>query len=244
MKQSFIFVMLGIALATTPLQAQEKLVFTTFPSPGISLVFERVLQKAYQRIGIKVEFRELPGERAIQIANEGKADGEAGRTDIITKRYTNLVKIPVPIFLAKIVVFSKNVELPVDMGWESLKPYRIGTLIGYMYIESNLQGMRYWSLPTYEQIFKMLDAGRLDIAVLSKLDGLGVINNLDIKGVKTLEPPLVTIPTYHFLHERHEKLVPQITASLQQMEKEGILKKIWDEVETELRGDSYEPETR
>ena len=139
--------MLGIALATTPLRAQEKLVFTTFPSPGISLVFERVLRKAYQRIGITVEFRELPGERAIQIANEGKADGEAGRADVITKRYTNLVKIPVPIFLGKIVVFSKNVELPVNIGWKSLKPYRIGTLIGYIYIESNLQGMRYWIVP-------------------------------------------------------------------------------------------------
>ncbi len=84
----------------------------------------------------------------------------------------------------------------------------------------------------------------MDIAVLSKLDGLGVINALDIKGAKTLEPPLITVPAYHFLHKRHEKLVPQITASLQQMEKDGILQKIWDEVETELRGDSHDPETR
>ncbi len=233
-KTIFIFVMAGIILAGMPVNAQEKMVFSTFPESGIALVYKKILRQAYQRIGISIEIKDYPAERALDMSNSGKADGEAARLTAIEKKYTNLIRVPVPLHVVKVVVFAKQAEFPV-VGWESLKPYKIATLRGYKQVEGKIQGMKYMTLPGYDQVLRMVDTGRADIAILTMLDGLKAIKALKLKGIKMLEPPLSESVLYHYLHKKHENIVPKITASLQQMEKEGLIRKIGDEVKSELK---------
>ena len=63
----------------------------------------------------------------------------------------------------EILVFTKNTQIKVD-GWESLRPYRLGFVMGLKKIEEQTQGMQVYMADTNETIFKLLQRGRFDIA--------------------------------------------------------------------------------
>lgn len=133
--------------------------------------------------------------------------------------------IPIPVCFLELVVLTKNTQFPVQ-GWQSLEPYKIGIRRGAKIVEVNTKGMKRHVVSQYEQLFKLLDIGRIDIAVTSRVQGLTLIQKFDLEGFKILEPPLKTTNLYHYLHKKHENLVPKITASLQEMEKKGEILKI------------------
>jgi polar amino acid transport system substrate-binding protein len=72
----------------------------------------------------------------------------------------------------------------------------------------------------------VLNEGRVDVVIATRLTGLHVLSKFQYQGVKELGPPLVTIGLYHYLHNKHEALLQKISASLSEMQKNGtILKK-------------------
>ena len=225
-----IFMILSILLAVQPVLAEETLVFSGLENSKLGLMVEEVLQQAYQQIGIKAEIAWLPGARALQMANDGDVDGAELRVAGISKKFTNLIMVPVPVYETEIVVFTRNTEFPVE-GWNSLEPYRIGVPAGYTAILNHIEGFNCWTV-NYVQIFKMLDAGRVDIGVVDRFNGMVTIAQLGLADITVLEPPLSTIRFYHFLHAKHADLVPRVTESLQQMSDDGTLRDIWNDFET------------
>ena len=227
----------AICIFTTSLEAQETMVISTFPDDDAPLVIiaERVIRDAYTRLGIEVEIQYLPGERAIHSANYGKTDGELFRVAEINQTYSNLLMVPVPISYVEIVVFTKNVNFPVE-GWESLRPYRIGFQQGMKLIEAKTKGMKVSTTNSSELTFKLLKLNRFDIAVEPRKSGLYFVKNLHLSDITILEPPLERIPTYHYLNKKHQDLLPKLENILRQMEQEGTIQKINDEVIAEFLG--------
>ena len=77
-------------------------------------------------------------------------------------------------------------------------------------------------------MFKILDLGRADVAIETRVDGLEMLRKLNLKDIHMLEPLLVTIKLYHYLHKSNAALVRKITKVLQEMEAEGRIKAIRD----------------
>jgi len=117
-----IFIILFILLTTCPVQAEEKLVFSALQDSKLGLMVEEVLLEAYNRIGIKAETQWLPGARALRMANDGEVDGAQLRVASVSKKYSNLIIVPVPVYETEIVVFTRSADFQVK-GWASLKPY-------------------------------------------------------------------------------------------------------------------------
>lgn len=211
------------------LYAGETLVLSTFePSPFV-ISAARIVQEAYGRIHIKVEIVHLPGKRAVSMANKGQVDGEVFRIEGIDKEYTNLLMVPVHVTRTETMVFTKNVTFPVK-GWESLRPYRIAFLLGFLMAEKNTEGMDVFRSSTQAHPFKMLNYGRVQVVIDSRIGGMALIKRAGLTGIRPLEPPLNTIKVYHYLHKKHEKLLPEITKSLKEMHEQGIPQKIRHEV--------------
>jgi polar amino acid transport system substrate-binding protein len=221
-----------------PAIARDRLVISALENSKLGLMVEAVLETAYDRIGIEVETAWLPGARALQMADDGAVDGAQLRVASIQQRFTNLLIVPVPVYISQIVVFSRTVDFPVQ-GWESLKPYRIAAPGGYTAILDHITGFMHWAV-TYEQIFRMLDGGRVDIGVVDRFNGLVTLNTLKLEGIKTLKPPVSEVRFYHFLHRRHAALVPEITAALQQLDASGEITAIWARFEREFMGAAYD----
>jgi len=218
----------------TSLRAEEKLVFTSLDGSALQIVSEVILKEAYRQIGIKVYIEPQPGERALISSNSGLVDGEVSRIKGLTKKYPNLIIIPVSINHLEGAVFTKNVEFNIK-GWDSLKPYRIGRLIGAKFVEIGTKGMNTTPVVNFEQLYGLLDDGSVDILVNPHVDGLWTLKKLNKKDIKVLSPPVTRLDLYHYLHKKHEGLVPRITATLRKMEEENRFQAIREAFIAELK---------
>ncbi len=220
-------------LTVKSVPAQEKLVFSTFPAGNsIAKICQAIMETAYEKIGIEVIIQHHPPARALQLANEGHTDGELFRNVIIDGKFPNLIMVPVPILHPEVVVFTK-INIFTVQGWESLRPYRIGVQRGYKLGETRTKGMTTQSA-SLKQVFEMLNAGRVDVVVETRLGGSEIIKTLQLKGISILTPPLEKGMVHHFLHKKHQELVPKLTEILEMMKKTGEIDTIKKQVEEAL----------
>ena len=147
--------MIALALASPARSEGRHVVISTLIDPDpVTIIAIRVMTAAYQRLGITMEIKHLPGERALQTANKGLVDGELFRKkDGITQLYPNLIRVPVAITVAEFVVFTKDKRFPVE-GWQSLAPYKVGYVRGIKAIDANLiNGTRSEMVTDHTQAF-------------------------------------------------------------------------------------------
>lgn len=233
MKRSFLFLFIVpmLILSTCGIACAEKtIIISTMPElDPVAQVALKVMTEAYKRLGITMIIKNFPGERALQTANAGVVDGELYRRKEVENDYPNLIRIPVPITVAEVVVFTKGKHFPVE-GWKSIRPYKVGYIRGIKMIEANLpKGGVFEPVNNNEQAFLKLEAGRTDLVVGVRAAGLITISHLGLKGIEVLEPPLITNDLYHFLYIKNQHLVKPLTEVLQQMQKEGFIKKTIDD---------------
>ena len=231
----FVFLYSAITLSFS-LGAQERLLVSRIESDFNEDYMERLLTEAYQRIGVDVEYVQYPAKRALYTSNLGKTDGEMARIKGVDNEFQNLLMTDVPISSIDIVVFTKNKNIRVD-GWQSLKPYSIAVPRGIRVIEKGTTGMEVSVFNTTEKILKLVSMGRYDVAILTRIDGLGYVKKLNITNLTILEPPVAKVDLYHYLHKKHENLLPKINSSLINLKESGRMKDIRDQFLTELKLD-------
>lgn len=188
---------------------------------------QRVLEKAYGQLGIKVNFVAVPGARALNMWNAGKLDAIAAK--IIDSGLPESIKLSVPVAFEEVVVFATKKNFTVD-GFDSLKPYVVGYVNGITYLDDRLKNIpQRETAPGLESLFRKLEAGRTDVAVDSRFS-FCLVRKLGLHEIRILEPSLEKRLGYHFLHVRHQQLVPAVEAVLRNMEKDGSIRKIQEEV--------------
>ncbi len=211
--------MLVLFIVSLPTYGLETLVLASSDDP-IAKVSFGILQVAYQSIGYDLSAEVLPAERALILSNTGTLDGEVNRIKGINKKYRSLLLVPVKINTLYGQAFTKTLNFPIT-GWESLRPYKIGIRIGTKFAEKNTKGMDVVKVENNDLLFKMLDLERLDVVVTSKQEGLLAIKKLGIVDINFLQPALMQLDLFHYLHIKHKKLVPLIEAQLKKMKKAG-----------------------
>ncbi|MCX4030006.1 hypothetical protein H0A36_01945 [Endozoicomonas sp. SM1973] len=70
-----------------------------------------------------------------------------------------------------------------------------------------------------EQVIRLVNEDRVEIGVLPRIDLINLSERLGIK-VNIFEPPLANIPLYHYLHKKHQSLVPKVAEALKQLRAE------------------------
>ena len=105
-----------------------------------AVIAELVLREAYRRLGRTLVVHQLPGERSLVYANEGKMDGELYRKLGLDRDYPNLIIVPVPLLTFELVIFTRGTSFVVN-GWDSLRPYTMGFVRGNKIAQENTKGM-------------------------------------------------------------------------------------------------------
>lgn len=184
-----------------------------------------VLREAYRRIGVTVTTTVGPVDQSLQQANRGELDGEPARVAGLEARYPGLVRVPVAVVQVDAMVFANKTPLAPG-GFESLRPYRIGILKGVQYAAEGTRGMRVDISADNAELFGKLENDEIDFAVATRIEGVLTMRELRTRNITMLEPPLTKVVLFHYLHESHRDLVPKITASLTEMEREGRMRHI------------------
>ena len=212
-------------------------------SPYVSQVFDLLTKEIFDRLDIPLTLVKLKaGERAISSANEGVYDGDGLRVgNIITPNFPNLIQVPESYLTLNFVCFAKKESIPTP-SWDSLENYDVGYQIGWKVIEKNLKKAKsIATVPNGHSLFKMLQYDRVDMVIYVDLEGVGIMNELNINNVYQLSPPLLSSEMFLYLNKKHADLVPKIARTLKAMKEDGSYQRLLDSIsrapyETRLSG--------
>lgn len=186
-----------------------------------------ILRAVYGRLGISVEFEDVPGKRALALSSSGELDGEVHRIANLARDYPTLVQISPAINYIEPSVFTTKLDFNVR-GWDSIRDYSIGIVRGVGSSEAGTRGMNsVTAAASLENMIHMLDAERFDLMVTDRFSGLVAVKKLNLEArIHPLSPPLQRIDIYHYLHERHRVLAGKVAKVIQEMSTSGELARL------------------
>ncbi|CAA7627734.1 conserved hypothetical protein [Candidatus Terasakiella magnetica] len=181
----------------------------------------RILREAYRRLGIEATEQFLPHERSLRHADNGETDGDVMRMAGLEASYPGLVRVPEPLVSFNAIAFTTGLTFTVN-GWDSLRPYTICIARGMKMAERNTEGFNRMLANNVEQLLAMLRHDRCQVGVMGPASWLE-IDRLKIGPLKALEPPITSIPLYHYVNRRHADLAPRLAEVLRQMRRDGTI---------------------
>lgn len=206
----------------------KKLTFSTLDGTYVQEISEEVLRAAYKRLGIEIEVKELPARRAIVLANTGGVDGELSRIAGIEKKFTSLLPVRVPINFIEGVVLSKDKPVKVN-GWDSIRHMKVAIRRGVVFTEKGTIGMDVQVLNSWQSALAALQTGRADVVVIPRTLAANILLHYEPRNIFVNEPPIISMPLFHYLHKKRSSLVPLLERVLNEMQAEGEIERIISE---------------
>ncbi len=216
----------ALALLMFPLCAQCADLVIGEGNTAISDISEQIVIRVYEKIGLKVEIVHVPLERQLSMANVGSFDGTGARQSGLEKAYPNLVMVPTPLIASEpMMVFTKDKTFEVK-GWESVRPYKIGTIFGFKATGYAPEGLDVETASTIEQAFQKLDAGRTDVVIAAHTTGLAGLHKTGLKSIRMLQPPITTLSLYAYLNKKNSELLPKLDQAIKSLTASGEIQGI------------------
>jgi ABC-type amino acid transport substrate-binding protein len=231
--KKILIILISLLLYATPTYAQKTILINGVQGSDDSYAVLGILKEAYKRIGYDIEVTWVNGAEALENSNSGNVDAELQRIDGISRKFSNLVQVRIPINYLQGAVFVKDASFPVS-GWYSLKPYRIGIVKGIIFAKLGTDGMDVKEAGSYDGLLTMLDNGEIDVAVMPRINGLVAMQKEGFEDIKELEGILETLFLYHYVHKKNSALVPGLEKELKQMLLDGTTRRLRDAAYDEL----------
>jgi polar amino acid transport system substrate-binding protein len=199
--------------------------FTTAEGSGF---LDAVAGEAFRRAGVRLQLVKLPAERGLQNANAGVEDGDLVRIAGLEAHYPNLVRVPEKLIDWEFTAFSRNAAIPAR--WEALQPMSLGYIRGWKIFEQNVARVPHAvTVDDPAQLFRLLQLGRIEVALYARWQGLSLIRREEMKGVYALDPPLARREMFIYLNKRHAALAPKLAKALRAIKAEGLYDRLYRE---------------
>ena len=182
-----------------------------------------VITQLYQNIGYQVEIIKMPAKRAMHEAIHGQwLDGVVGRTALSEKLLKDYIRIPVALGSVSIHAYflSGTLTQPEGIGsWADLRDYKVASLRGFILSTNNLSkhGVDFQQVTHSRQAFDMLLRRRVDLVVLPEKIAKQALKSDEFSQIKSSPNIVDKIKVYHFIHQKHQALVPVLTQNLSQL---------------------------
>lgn len=214
-------------LAACSTTLAQTLTISTNNTPLDRKTLQVVSTEAFRRLGVELKLVTLPSERSLVAANASDVDGEGLRIAGLNEQYPNLVRVPERYTNISFVAFSKDATIALDKGWESLRAHRVAFIGGWKMFETNATVARtVHRVDKAEQMFRMLEEGRVDLVLYTRADGLALVRSLGLSSIAPLSPSLRDVDMFLYLNKRHESLVPRLTQTLREMKSDGTYNRL------------------
>jgi ABC-type amino acid transport substrate-binding protein len=144
-----------------------------------------------------------------------------------------LIKVEPGYYYLTTGAFAKEDKGITITSKADLKKYKVGIVRGIAHAEAATEGMTdVQVVATYDQLYQMVDAGRIDVAIDEGINGPGTIKNLGLKGIKQVGE-IARLDLFHMLNPAKKDLAPKISAAIKAMKDSGELAKLIKQYEAE-----------
>ncbi|MBT3703192.1 MAG: transporter substrate-binding domain-containing protein [Alphaproteobacteria bacterium] len=194
-----------------------------------------VVAEVFRRIGLKARVKQyVASARAMSNANANIDHGVAMRIKGLEKKFPNLVRVEERLVENDFVAYSRNLVFKSN-SWQSLLPYRVAYIHGWVIFERNLmRSQEKHAVYKPEQMFDMLGKKRVDLVLYERWQGLQRAMETGLV-VKVHEPPLAAVDMYMYVHKSHAHLAPELAKALREMKADGSYQKLFDRTLTVLK---------
>jgi ABC-type amino acid transport substrate-binding protein len=180
----------------------------------------------YKRAGITAKVQAVPAARANAAALSGEKDGEVGRIQAYATKNPTLVKVEPPYYYITTAVFAKADRGITVASKDDLKKYKVGIVRGVAHTEAATAGLAGVQVAgDAEQMFQMLDAGRIDIALDAGVNGPYVTKKLGLSGIKQVGE-VAKLDLFAILAPGKKDLAPKLSATIKSLKDSGELDKL------------------
>jgi hypothetical protein len=188
---------------------------------GLAPIGRALLRRAFERLGLELQFEPLPLRRSLMMTEQGLLDGEALRIRELAQRHPDLLLVPVPLATVQVLGYVRT-NGPRPRNEVALRALRLGYPRGVVLLENWLaDAPRKVDASTRTDLLRLLRAEVIDVALLTSAAGLPELEPDDMSGLALLPTPFHVTPLYALLHQRHRELLPRLTAVLRDMEDSG-----------------------
>ncbi|MDH3760955.1 MAG: transporter substrate-binding domain-containing protein [Gammaproteobacteria bacterium] len=234
LKYWMLILVLGASLLSASFSHASENSFTVTTSVGAPLYFEDgsglynlLVEEIFKRLNIEVKLVWLPSRRSLVSTNDGVDDGNIARTSAVEKKFPNLVRVPEKVFDFEFMAYSRDPSITLS-DWKSLNPYVVGIINGWQIVERNVAGAKLVTRANdYEQLFNLLDKGRVEVAILDRAMGSWKLKQLGLD-IFPIDPPIIKLPMFIYLNKKHESLVPGFARVLKDMKRDGTFAAIYE----------------
>ena len=201
---------------------QKSIVVSLVPDTTVLDTYKRYIASAYQQIGYKVIFKELPFGRAINLGTKGQVDAMLIRISAIEDQMPEFIRVPVLLAKGKAVLYChKNV---VCHETELDNPNNIiGVFSGINFTNKVMAGKRAstYEISTFEQAEKMFLKQRLPYLISLDKTDLGFYMKENPENFNSVV--LAHYQAYHYIHRSKADLMPELTQALEEVMQDNEL---------------------
>ena len=186
---------------------------TLMDYPGALKRYGKPLAKAYQSLGIDVEYTKLGKGITLNQTNQGTFDGDLMRAEGIEKSYANLIAVGQPLATANIVVLcQKNIACTNELlNSKKMEVHSVkgAKLWNKAIEETSVMVKHHASLSILKALFL---AKKIDYMVFT-LDDSGFFS-ADVLNATVMKEPLLTVKTHHYIHKKHIEISNELSKAI------------------------------
>ena len=185
-----------------------------------------LLADIYKKAGLVLKVQPMPGARANASALAGDTDGEVARIQAYATKNSTLVKVEPGYYYLTTGAFAKAEKGISISSKDNLKKYKVGIVRGVAHAEAATDGLSGVQVAgDTDQLYKLLDSGRIDVAIDEAINGPIVAKKLGLKDIK-LVGEIAKLDLFNILTPGKKELAPKISAAIKSMKETGELSKL------------------
>lgn len=197
-------------------------------------VASRVLAEIYHRAGIALSINAMPPSRANIETIAGHTGGEVARIRSYGDFNPTLIRVEPAYYYLTSVAFSATSRNAMVRTRDDLVHYSVGVIRGVAHSRDLTENHPATTLvQNAEVMFRMLAAGRFDVAIDTGINGRYMVRKLGLNSLK-VSPDLARRELYHYLHPSQRHYVDKISAQIRALAASGELDKLIAKAEREM----------
>ncbi|CAM4005974.1 hypothetical protein [Pseudoalteromonas byunsanensis] len=196
---------------------RKEFVISYVEHEGIIKYYVPLLNRAYQKIGIKPKFELINDKRALKLLDSGVIDADTAKSLEFIDDYKNIIVVPTPISQIDVVLLCQK-ALPCDLSVLKNANRSLGIIAADEFYAPLLADseINIVELTSFETLLKIFDQNKVDYAI-AVFDDYTKSTQIKYHNRFLIQKKI----GYHLLSKKHQDLVQKLDQAIIQARAQG-----------------------